>query len=315
MLKTDPYLKIEKPSIHNMCELNEGSNKHVVHYQQLGFKHLGFYDNFEGMQPRHTFQISTSTDYKSIADNMSSHAKRNIKFANKQQCLSIKEATIADLEEFYNLLCLTATRDKFGIRDISYFKQLVTELSDQVRLTLAQVDLELLASELRLNSERLQKQLSKLEAKNASPNQISNISNQITANSERLRETEKLLESGVCKMYLAANLSFTSDLRMWYLYGASSDCLKFLKSPYLLMDEMIHYAVDNNYEYYDLYGVSGVFEKSHPDYGLYQFKSGLGGELVEFIGEFDLVLNKPLYFGFRHLYPRLKKFRKRQSRK
>lgn len=31
-----------------------------------------------------------------------------------------------------------------------------------------------------------------------------------------------------------------------------------------------------------------------PSYGLYKFKLGFGGDYVEFVGEMDLVLNKPV---------------------
>jgi lipid II:glycine glycyltransferase (peptidoglycan interpeptide bridge formation enzyme) len=47
---------------------------------------------------------------------------------------------------------------------------------------------------------------------------------------------------------------------------------------------------------FDLWGSLGPNpKKSDPWYGFHRFKKGYGGKLVEFIGSFDLVINKPLY--------------------
>lgn len=81
------------------------------------------------------------------------------------------------------------------------------------------------------------------------------------------------------------------------------------------MNEIISYCIESNFSYYDLYGVSGIFDKDHPDYGLYAFKNGFGGDFIEYIGEFDKSINYPIYIGFNKVYPKLKKLRKARARK
>ena len=49
-------------------------------------------------------------------------------------------------------------------------------------------------------------------------------------------------------------------------------------------------------EIYDFRGVSGDLTPENPLYGLYLFKKGFGGELVEFCGEFEMVYNKAADF-------------------
>jgi peptidoglycan pentaglycine glycine transferase (the first glycine) len=43
-------------------------------------------------------------------------------------------------------------------------------------------------------------------------------------------------------------------------------------------------------------GISGYFKSNKPYYGLYKYKIGFNGDIFEYIGEFNLVINKYLYF-------------------
>ena len=73
--------------------------------------------------------------------------------------------------------------------------------------------------------------------------------------------------------------------KTWYLYGASSNQHRNLMPNYLLQWEMIRQAIQNKCDIYDFRGVSGVVDETHPQYGLYRFKKGVGAEFTEFIGE------------------------------
>ena len=76
------------------------------------------------------------------------------------------------------------------------------------------------------------------------------------------------------------------------------------QSAYSVHYAGIKYAVENNYKRYNFYGITGDFNKDNPLYGLYLFKKSFGGVVVELLGEFDLIINKPLY----HLYKGSYKF-------
>ena len=81
--------------------------------------------------------------------------------------------------------------------------------------------------------------------------------------------------------------------KVWYLYGASANAHRNVMPNYLLQWEMIQWAFEKNCRIYDFRGVSGDMSPDNPLYGLYRFKKGFSGELVEFTGEVELVL-KPL---------------------
>ena len=44
-------------------------------------------------------------------------------------------------------------------------------------------------------------------------------------------------------------------------------------------------------------------------YGVYEFKKGFGGQVVELIGEFDLVVNKPKYLLYKVAFGSYKKIK------
>ena len=106
-----------------------------------------------------------------------------------------------------------------------------------------------------------------------------------------------------CRLYMAfhegqpiaGTLAIHYGDKVWYLYGASSNEHRNLMPNYLLQWTMIQWAIETGCRIYDFRGVSGDISEDNPLYGLYRFKKGFGGEFTEFVGEMDLVLNKPAY--------------------
>lgn len=83
--------------------------------------------------------------------------------------------------------------------------------------------------------------------------------------------------------------------KVWYLYGGSINEHRNLMATYLMQWEMIKWAVQNKCDWYDFRGVSGFKNSKDPQYGVYKFKKGFNGEIIEFINEmyivFDPIMN------------------------
>ena len=93
---------------------------------------------------------------------------------------------------------------------------------------------------------------------------------------------------------IAGTLAIWYGDKVWYLYGASSNENRNLMPNYMLQWAMIEWAVEKGCRLYDFRGVPGQVGEDHPLYGLYKFKLGFGGDYVEFVGEMDMVLNRPV---------------------
>ena len=48
-------------------------------------------------------------------------------------------------------------------------------------------------------------------------------------------------------------------------------------------------------KYVNFLGVKNIFDKNDVNHGVYEVKRGFGGQTIEYIGEFDLPINKLLY--------------------
>ena len=84
----------------------------------------------------------------------------------------------------------------------------------------------------------------------------------------------------------------------WYSYGASSTEKRDVRGSNAIQWAMIRDALAAGAEVYDLRGITDTLDADDPHVGLIQFKVGTGGEAVEYAGEWDLPLNRPLYTAF-----------------
>lgn len=105
--------------------------------------------------------------------------------------------------------------------------------------------------------------------------------------------------------YLSAAIAFNYGGELFYLYGASSNEKRNLMPNYLMQWEMIKWALENNCNKYNFGGVLNL----DPNNGLYKFKIGFCKKdgVTEYIGEFDKVYDKKIYFIYRNILPLLKK--------
>ena len=67
----------------------------------------------------------------------------------------------------------------------------------------------------------------------------------------------------------------------------------------LIMWEAMRWGKANGVKLFDLWGALGPNpDKNNPWYGFHKFKEGYGGELVELVGSYDLILKPLLYFVY-----------------
>lgn len=84
----------------------------------------------------------------------------------------------------------------------------------------------------------------------------------------------------------------------WYSYGASADHGREYRPSNALQWRMIQDCIADGMRVYDLRGISDTLDPEHGLYGLLRFKVGLGGEAVEYLGEWDYPINWMLYRAF-----------------
>lgn len=78
----------------------------------------------------------------------------------------------------------------------------------------------------------------------------------------------------------------------WYSYGASSTRGREARGSNAIQWRMIQDALDSGALTYDLRGITSTLDPTDPHVGLIQFKLGVGGQAVEYVGEWDYQISR-----------------------
>jgi lipid II:glycine glycyltransferase (peptidoglycan interpeptide bridge formation enzyme) len=95
---------------------------------------------------------------------------------------------------------------------------------------------------------------------------------------------------------LSAFMLFTLGNKLFYPYGSSLALHKEVMAQNLLMWECIKYGKSKGLKSFDMWGSLGPDAKeTDQGFGFHRFKQGYGGQLVQFVGTYDLVIDHNLY--------------------
>jgi len=133
---------------------------------------------------------------------------------------------------------------------------------------------------------------------------------------------QRFLERGQAEMILATVgdeivaglILFIFGNGAWYMYGASTGQQRHLMPNHLLQWAAIGRAKALGCTSYDLWGAPEVFDETDPMWGVYRFKQGFGGRVVQGLGAFDYPVRPALYWTFSVAMPRLRSALRRLKR-
>lgn len=112
----------------------------------------------------------------------------------------------------------------------------------------------------------------------------------------RSSSLDKLGTAGLKKTPLAAWMLFNFHDSLYYPYGGSSELHKDVMASNLVAWEAIKLGRQMKLKTFDMWGALGPdADSKDPWFGFHRFKSGYGPRHVEYIGSFDLVLNRTAY--------------------
>ena len=114
---------------------------------------------------------------------------------------------------------------------------------------------------------------------------------------------------------LSAHMIIEYGDKAWVLYAGNHNILTETYVNYYTYSEHIRYCKEKGIKIYDQFGTIGDLSKDNPRLGLHEFKKKFGGDYIEFIGEWDYVINHFMYFVFTKLVPIYRKIIRRKSKK
>lgn len=317
-LKINPYIKYQEHDIDGNVIPDTKNDKLLDHLEELGFKHQGFYitmDEKKDLEPR---WLSVLDLNNKKADELFKEMRTTTRWSirnSEKNCLNIIECKREDLKEFKSLMKHTADRREFIDRPLSYYEKIYDVLSKNnlVKVLLVEINFKDLLDKTKTEYNELKERIERIKDNPKKEGQLKELKNEEESFKKRITDLKTYKDKYGDTKIIAGGLYMLYGRQLVYLLGASyKDFMKY-NSQYLLQWKMINYAIDNNYQTFNFYGIDGDFNKDSKSFGLFDFKRGFGSEVVELIGEFDLIINKPAYNIYKlafKLYKLLKNIKK-----
>lgn len=321
-LKIDPDIIWKEYDYKDNLVKDETEAKRIFYsLTKLGYTHLGFTKNFETMQPRYTFRISLKRPFEEIENNFTKTVKQRMK-KGEELGTRVTIGKSKDVKEFSHLMDLTEDRKDFLSHEYNYYKNLydIYNKENKMTLFLGKIKPEYVIKKYQKEQDEVIEKLKILEQKENLSTANQKKKNELAMRKNKLQEYIDEYNDAKNKygkeITLNAHMLMEYGNKCWTLYAGNHNVLISSQANYKTYYEHIKYAHKHGFEYYDHFGTIGDLTKENPRYGLHIFKKAFGGNYIEFIGEFDLILNKPLYFIFTKLVPLYRKLiRKLTKRK
>ncbi|MEG1987338.1 MAG: peptidoglycan bridge formation glycyltransferase FemA/FemB family protein [Bacilli bacterium] len=271
---------------------DEEAFNNLIH---LSYKHFGFNKYLETMQVRYAYRLMLDEDYEIKKAKFSKSTRKNME-ASYKKGLAVRRGTVEDLPVMEELFASTAIKKDFFHRDLAYYQEMYKYMGNLMTIYIAYLDpvtylnnsKNLLAEEELKNEEIIHKiKVDKVGSKLINQKEVSDH----LINKYKL-EVEKALE--FMKEYpegkdVGCLLSLRSGSEYLTLTSGGLEEYHSFTPKYAMYDMHIRDAYKEGFKACNFYGISGNFEReNNPLYGVYEFKKGFSGNVIEYIGQFTL---------------------------
>lgn len=300
-LRIDPYLEYCQRDLDGNPVEGGFNNQPVVdHLAKLGYKHNGFTRGIDlGVEPRWMYTIP----YKGLsADELfktfERNCQRSIKNTEKFN-VTVRELQREDLHLFMDVMKHTEERREFEGRDETYYTMMydVYSKNDNIKFLYCEENLVdylgILNKDLQAQEKIEADALKRLETQNSKKmrNKLNEAQNQITQLHKKIDSIEALRKEKGDIIVLSSGVFFTYGRETICLMSGVYDEYMQFASPFAMHWKMMKEGIEKEQDRYNLYGISGIFEKEANDYGVYLFKKEWNGEVNELLGEFDYIFH------------------------
>ena len=319
-VKIDPDIKLQDLDTNGDVVAGTDNFPLISYLKKLGYIHKGFSKNFENSSPRYTFRLDLTKSEDDIFESFHSTTKKILKKGNPYNLEIIKNEN-AKIEDFYLTMLETEKREGILNHDLNYYKEYYEYLhtNNMSDLYVVKANIEQIKNEFTQKITSLKKEIEKANNKDKYKNEEKRINlqkefnNQLTKTEKEFEEIKDIKEKTIV---LSSIITTKFNDKVWTVHGGNNSILMSLNANYLIYYEIIKDAKKENYKLIDFFGTTGDPKPTNPIYGIHLFKKRLGGEYIEFIGEFDLVTKKFMYFIFSKLIPLYRKvIRKKEKKK
>ena len=303
-IKINPIIYKEITYKNNVVYKNDSFDEILRNLKKLEYYHLGFNNSFEALKPRFEAIIDLDKNVTELFNELPKSLKTKIRGAERNGII-IHKGNLSNLNYLY-----LQTKNKYP-RDLAYFEDCYKFFNRNKKgeFYYARMDTSIYLNAVRkeyqdelerntkINDELFSKKNSKIiEKKMELDKSLENMKNELI-------EATKLNQQFPDGIIMASVLVVKNgDVAQLLIDGYDPKYKKF-NGKHLLIWKLIENFSKQGITKFNLAGINNPNNPISKYKGLTDFKLGFGAKSVEYIGDLELITNKPLYFVYRNSAP------------
>ena len=295
MLTIDPNVIYRKRTSDGDIPNPDNCNDEAINnLKKLGYKHHGFNLYLDTKQARWCYLLELDEPYEEKKQKFSKSTRKNIESCIKKG-LMVREGNINDLETMTEIFEITSKRKDFFSRSLSYYQKMYKNMSNLMTIYIAYLNPDIYYNHTNELLIEARKTYSEVIAKMDKDMVGAKLTNQLEISKKQIEKYEKEIiraQEFKSKYPNGKDIGCLLSLRSGNEYLTLSSGIladyKDFTPKYLMYEHHIKEAYKEGFKYCNFYGITGDFNPKGKYYGIYEFKKGFNGNVIEYIGEFDL---------------------------
>ena len=299
------FLKIDPPVVNNKRDKDGNilkspyTNDLIPFLTKIGYDYFGDNKFFGTLKPRWNAILKVTGSSQTLFDNFDHSVKNKIRKAESRG-IEILQGNHNDIEIFYKFVA------KKHYRKLNYYKKFAECFGNNFELYFAKLNTEAYLNNIKLiyekelqKNEEINKNIQEAGLKNKISNKLTNskiTSHKVLAVYKKELETaSNLFAKNPQGIIISATAVIIEKYGVELVIEGQNPTYKLYYPTFLAKWYIIEKYSKLGAVYFDLNAITGYFENNNKFKGLNEMKLGFNAEVTEYIGEFDLVINRTIY--------------------
>ena len=284
LVKLDIPIAVKDEKLANFKDVDvDRSNDELIKtFKSYGYNHKGFsLDMSSTIQPR--FNTVTKLE-QPVPDLFSKDTRRLIRDADKK-FVEVRRCGKESLDDFLFALACTEKRKNISLRGREYFENLLDTFGDNALLYISYINVEKALKECHNRKENLEKEIEELGEK--SPKKKRTLEEQVAGTDKLIALFNGLeIEDKSKDQVISAAITIAYGNHAEIIYAGMNEDFAKLPAQYKVFSDTMKKAQEMGISEVSMGGIEGSLNDS-----LLGFKSKFSPNIVEYYGEFDLVIS------------------------
>ena len=284
LVKLDIPIAVKDEKLANFKDVDvDRSNDELIKtFKSYGYNHKGFsLDMSSTIQPR--FNTVTKLE-QPVPDLFSKDTRRLIRDADKK-FVEVRRCGKENLDDFLFALACTEKRKNISLRGREYFENLLDTFGDNALLYISYINVEKALKECHNRKENLEKEIEELGEK--SPKKKRTLEEQVAGTEKLITLFNGLeIEDKSKDQVISAAITIAYGNHAEIIYAGMNEDFSKLPAQYKVFSDTMKKAQEMGISEVSMGGIEGSLNDS-----LLGFKSKFSPNIVEYYGEFDLVIS------------------------